>query len=302
MVRVQDDPGLGNLMLRGAIANKPCDRQGIKCAQRSIPAAPLGLQTWFAGDLELACGPPETVVQAAARGADIRTLGNGAQGSIVFVVAGNHLDTPNAVKACLAVMRDFKGKKIDVTVRGTGAAFQCVELLKGAGLSAADVTLVAIGAPNTALPALTNKQVAAVMAFEPMSGCCEVLKACRVVVDPRKGEGPADALAVANAGAVLTVRNDAPQKKPQAVAGFVAPMKETEALMQNRRTATPCSRPRCLATGSRRMRRPCRPLPATCWPVWGLRALKTGTPRPCCTACTSAWRWPAPLPSLSICS
>ncbi len=233
VVRVQDYRGLGNLMLRVAIAHQLCDKQGIKCEQRTIPAAPLGLQTLLAGDLEVAFGPPEVMVQAAAKGAEIRILGNGARGSLFFVVAGNPLDTPNAAKGYPAVMQDFKGKKIGVTARGTGAEFQFIDLLKGAGMSAADVTLVAVGAPNTALPALTHKQVDAVMAFEPMSGFCEVLKACRVVVDPRKGEGPAELLAVANAGSVLTVRNDYLLKKPQAVAGFVAAMKENEAFMQN---------------------------------------------------------------------
>lgn len=233
LVRVQDYPGLGNMLLRVAIAHKLCEKNGIKCEARTIPAAPLGLQTLLAGDLEVAFGPPEVMVQAAAKAADIRILGNGARGSIFFVAAGNHLDTPNAAKGYPAVMQDFKGKKIGVTARGTGAEFQFIDLLKGAGMSAADVTLVAVGAPNTALPALSNKQVDAVMAFEPMGGFCEVLKACRVVVDPRKGEGPAELLAVAGAGSVLTVRGDYIVKKPQVVAGFIAAMKDAEAFIQN---------------------------------------------------------------------
>ncbi len=100
-------------------------------------------------------------------------------------------------------------------------------------MTAADVTLVAVGAPNTALPALANKQVDAVMAFEPMGGFCEVLKACRVVVDPRKGEGPADLLAVAGAGSVLSIRGDMLQKNPRAAAGFAAAMAEAEAFLQD---------------------------------------------------------------------
>lgn len=233
VVRVQDYPGLGNMLLRVAVAQKLCDKHGIKCEARTIPAAPLGLQTLLAGDIDVAFGPPEVMVQAANKGADIKIIGNGARGSIFFVAAGNHLETPNAAKGYPAVMQDFKGKKIGVTARGTGAEFQFVDLLKGAGMSAADVTLVAVGAPNTALPALANKQVDAVMAFEPMGGFCEVLKACRVVVDPRKGEGPAELLAVAGAGSVLAIRGDLLQKRPQAAAGFAAAMKDAEAFIQN---------------------------------------------------------------------
>ncbi len=233
VVRVQDYPGLGNLMLRVAIAQKFCDKQGIKCEPRVIPAAPLGLQTMLSGDIEVAFGPPEVVIQAASKGVDVRILGNGARGAIFFLAVGNHVETPNAAKGYPAVMQDFKGKKIGVTARGTGSEFQLVDLLKGAGMSPSDVTLVAVGAPNTALPALANKQVDAVMAFEPMGGFCEVLKACRVMVNMRNGEGPAELLAVADAGSVLTVRSDYIQKKPQAVTAFIAAMKETETFMQN---------------------------------------------------------------------
>ncbi len=231
--RVQDYPGLGNMLLRIAIAQKFCEKNGIKCEARTIPAAPLGLQTLLAGDIDVSFGPPEVVVQAANRGAELSIVGNGARGSIFFLVAGNHVETPNAAKRYPGVMQDLKGKKVGVTSRGSAAEFQLIDLLKGAGLNATDVTLVAVGAPNTALPALTNKQVDAVMTFEPMGGFCEVLKACRIIVDPRKGEGPPELLAIAGAGSVLTVRSDAFQKRPQAVAGFVAAMKEAEAFIQN---------------------------------------------------------------------
>ena len=233
VVKVQDYPGMGNMLLRVAMAHKLCEKHGIRCEQRVIPAAPLGVQTLLSGDIDVAFGPPEVMVQAANKGADLKIIGNGARTAIFFVAAGNHLETPNAAKGYPAVMQDFKGKKIGVTARGTGAEFQFVDLLKGAGMSAADVTLVAVGAPNTALPALANKQVDAVMAFEPMGGFCDVLKACRVVVDPRKGEGPPELLAVAGAGSVLAMRGELLQKKSQVAASFAAAMKDAEAFIQN---------------------------------------------------------------------
>ncbi len=60
-----------------------------------------------------------------------------------------------------------------------------------------------------------------------------MLKTCRVVVDPQKGEGPPELLAVAGAGSVPVLRNDYLLKNPQAVAGFIAAMEETEAFIQN---------------------------------------------------------------------
>ncbi len=120
---MQDYPGLGNLMLRVAIAHKLCEKHGIKCEARTIPAAPLGMQTLLAGDIDVAFGPPEVVIQAANRGADVRIVGNGARGSIFFVAAGNHIETPNAAKGYPAVMQDLKGMKVGVTSRGWVPSF-----------------------------------------------------------------------------------------------------------------------------------------------------------------------------------
>lgn len=233
VVKVQDYPGLGNLMLRVAIAQKFCDKHGIKCEPRVIPAAPLGLQTLMAGDIEFAFGPVEVLAQAALKGAELQITGSGAKAAIFFIAAGNHLETPNAAKGYPAVMQDLKGKKVGVTARGTGSEFQLVELLKGAGMSASDVTMVAVGAPNTALPALMNKQVDAVMAFEPMAGFCEVLKACKVIVSLNDGQGPKDMVVAATAGSVMITRKDYIAKKPQAVAAFNAAMRDAETFMQN---------------------------------------------------------------------
>ena len=160
-----------------------------------------GVQTCalpISGDLEVALDPPEVMAQAVVKGADIRILGSGARSAIFCLAAGNHLDTADAAKGYPAAMQDLKGKKVGVTARGTGAEFQLLDLLKSAGMSAADVTLVAVGAPNTALPAPVNKQVDAVMTFEPMGGCCDVRKASlpayRFSLDPKAVQAAADYL------------------------------------------------------------------------------------------------------------
>ncbi len=233
VVRIQDYPGMGNLMVRVAIANKICEKNNIKCELKVIPNAPLGVQTMLAGDIEVQWGPPEVAIQAYAKGADIRIIGGAWRGSIFFLVAGDHLATPRSGKGYPAVMEDLRGKKIGVTARGTAAEFQLIELLRGAGMGAKDVTLVGVGSPNTALPALINKQVDAVMAFEPMGGFCEILGGCRMLVDPRKGEGPEQLLAVSNAGSVQSMRLETLQKKPKMVAAYIATMKEAEAFIQN---------------------------------------------------------------------
>ncbi|MDZ7854680.1 ABC transporter substrate-binding protein [Sphaerotilus sp.] len=232
VVRVQDYPGLGNMMLRVAITNGYCDKRGIKCEAKTIPAAPLGVQTLLAGDLDVAMAPPEVVIQAVNKGADLRIIGNGARNSNFFLMASTGLETPNAAKGYPAVMQDFKGKKVGVTARGSAAEFQLLDLLKGAGMKSEDITIVAVGAPNTAFPAIANKQIDGLMLFAPMDGFCEVSKACRIVVDPRKGEGPADLLKLSGAAVVLAVRADYTVKNTKALDALAGALREAEAFIQ----------------------------------------------------------------------
>lgn len=232
-LRIQDYPGLGNIMVRVAVANGYCDKNGLKCELKTIPAAPLGIQTLLAGDIDVAFGPAEVVIQAANKGADLKIIGNAARDNIFFLMAGAHIETPNAAKGYPAVMADLKGKKIGVTARGSGAEFQLLDLLKGAGLSGNDVTIVPVGAPNTALPAIANKQVDALMLFAPMDGFCVAMKVCRVIVDPRKGEGPKELTQLNGASGPMTVRGDFAQKKGPTLDAFAKAMRESEAFIQN---------------------------------------------------------------------
>lgn len=232
-LRIQDYPGIGNFLVRVANASGMCEKNGIQCELRTIPQAPLGLQTMLAGDIDIAYVPTEVMLQAVNKGASIKVLGNGAYEPIFFLMASANLETPNASKGYPAVMQDFKGRKIGVTARGSAAEFQLVSLLKGAGMNADDVTIVAVGSPNTAYPAIANKQVDGLMLFTPMDGFCEVTKACRVVVDPRKGQGTVDILETSGAVSMMVVTDDFAQKNAKALDAFNKVMREAEVIARN---------------------------------------------------------------------
>ena len=97
-LRIQDYPGLGNILVRVAAANGYCEKNGIKCELKSIPAAPLGIQTLLAGDIDVAYGPAEVVIQAVNKGADLKIIGSGSRSNIFYLMAGAHTETPNAAK------------------------------------------------------------------------------------------------------------------------------------------------------------------------------------------------------------
>lgn len=232
-LRIQDYPGLGNILVRVAAANGYCEKNGLKCELKTIPAAPLGIQTLMAGDIDVAFGPAEVVIQAFNKGADLKIIGSGSRANIFYLMAGAHTETPNAAKGYPAVMADLKGKKIGVTARGSGAEFQLLDMLKGAGMSGSDVTIVPVGSPNTALPAIANKQIDALMLFSPMDGFCISMKVCRVIVDPRKGEGPKEITQLNGAAGPMTVRGDFAQKKGASLDAFAKAMRESETFVQN---------------------------------------------------------------------
>jgi NitT/TauT family transport system substrate-binding protein len=231
-LRIQDYPGIGNFLVRVANANGLCEKNGVKCELRTIPQAPLAVQTLLAGDLDIAFAPAEVVLQAVNKGADLKAIGSGARAPNFFLMAGAGLPTPNAAKGYPAVMQDFKGKKIGVTARGSAAEFQLVTLLKGAGMKADDVTIVAAGSPNTAFPAISQKQLDGLMLFSPMDGFCEITKACRVVVDPRKGQGPSEVVNTDGAAVLQVTRADFIRKNSKAIEGFQSAMREAEDFAQ----------------------------------------------------------------------
>ena len=232
-VRFQDYPGTGLLLVRVAQAQGFCEKAGLKCELKTIPAAPLGLQTMLAGDIDVAYGPTEVAASAAARKLPIKVIGAGFVDPVFFLVAGAKVQLPNEGKPYPAVVADFKGKKIGVTQRGSGAEIQVTDMLAQAGLTASDVTYVAVGAPNTAFPALTNGQVDLVMSFSPMDGLCDVLKACRIVVDPRIGEGSPKVLATRGGAGALMVKADWAEANLETVAAIRKMLALAEAYTQD---------------------------------------------------------------------
>jgi NitT/TauT family transport system substrate-binding protein len=233
VVRFQDYPGTGNLLVRVAQANGYCEQAGIRCELRTIPAAPLGMQTMLSGDIDVAFGPTEVVAAALARKAPIKVIGAGYVDPIFFIAAGTKTELPTEAEGYPGVVKSFKGKKIGVTQRGSGAEFQLIDMLADAGLTANDVTIVAVGAPNTAFPALTQGQVDLIMTFPPADGMCEVLKACRVVVDPRKGQGPKSILDTRGGAGYMAVKADWAAANPAVVASIRKMLDMSDAFVSN---------------------------------------------------------------------
>jgi NitT/TauT family transport system substrate-binding protein len=233
VVRFQDYPGTGNLLVRVAQEQGFCQQAGIRCELRTIPAAPLGMQTMLSGDIEVFFGPTEVAAAAVARKAPISIIAAGFVDPVFFMAAGAKTELATEKEGYPGVVKSFKGKKIGVTQRGSGAEFQVIDMLADVGLTANDVTFVAVGAPDTAFPALTRGQVDLIMTFPPTDGMCEVLKACRLVVDPRKGQGPKSMLATRGGAGTMAVKTEWAAANPQTVAGIRRMLDLSDAFIAN---------------------------------------------------------------------
>jgi len=227
-VRINDYPGIGNPMARILVDEKLCEKHGITCTLQVIPSASLAVQALVGGSIDVASAGADSGILAASRGMKLKVLGNALADTNFFLAVGKHVDLDKAQAGYAPVMQRLRGKKIGVAARGSPAEYQFVALAQGAGMQRNDFTIVAVGGPDTAYPALLHKQVDALLAFEPIAAFCEVLDQCIVAVDMRKGQGPADLIKLNGAAAPNFIRAEFAEQNPAVVKALITALKEAE--------------------------------------------------------------------------
>jgi NitT/TauT family transport system substrate-binding protein len=231
-IKIQDYPGIGNMLARVAIAKGYCTARGLKCETQMLPSGPLGVQALLAKSIDVAFGPIEVQAGAVSKGAPLKAIAGGA-GLVTAILL---VRTDGSLEGSDKPLKDFvpgmKGKKIGVAARGGAHEFILGSVLTLGGLKPDDATMVAVGAPNTAMPALLTKQIDALVSFEPAGAICEVTKACKVVWRGSEGKEPADVAALNGAQNNHIVRQDTLDQNPHVADAFVAALKDAEAFLQ----------------------------------------------------------------------
>lgn len=229
-VRIQTYPSsISSLQAVVAVERGFCTKQGISCELKNLNSGTLGIQTLVGKSIEVAMPEINAAIASAAGGADIQLLSGSVSRPIFTLVARSDLNLPNRGKGYPAAMRDLKGMKIGVTARGAGSEMQLLQLLKGAGMSPSDVTIVPVGTPGTAYASLVvGKQVDALLMYEPVRTLCRHTGNCVVVVDPAAGEGPPEVLAQDGAAVPLVARREWIEANPQVVSALLAALAEAE--------------------------------------------------------------------------
>ena len=234
VVRFQDYPGSGNLMIRVARSKGWCQQAGIVCELKVIPAAPLGVQALIGGSIDVSETPIDVVAAAVLRGAKIKTVVGAAVSNFFQVDATAKLPMPHEAQGYPALMQDFKGRKIGVVARGSSSEAMFTYLLKEAGLSAEDVSYVAVGAPNTAFAALRAGQVDAAVTWEPAGIMCELSKACKVVYRGDGATKPELLQQMYGANTGLVMRDEQIQAQPEIAKAVVKLAQQASAFINDR--------------------------------------------------------------------
>lgn len=232
-VRLQDYPGIGNLLFRVAIAKGFCAQHGIKCQLQIIPSGALGAQALLARSIDVAVVGPESQILAMLKGATLAAIMGVATANPFEIVVRNEAGAPEAGQDYRAVMAGLKGRKVGVPARGAVGELQFGQLAQRAGLKPEDFVYVAVGGPSTAYGALVSKQVDALMTFEPAGSICEVMKTCRTVFRAALAAEPVEVAGTNGASVIAVMTRDAVDKAPHVVDALIAAGRDAEAFLKD---------------------------------------------------------------------
>jgi NitT/TauT family transport system substrate-binding protein len=229
-VRIQEYPGsigFGQELLWVAVDKRFCEAHGIKCELVKVQNGSLGLQAMTAGSIDFNYVTADLDIQAAVRGVDLQLV-VGTEPRLYLTLDASKKVLPDGPKPYPEVMHALKGKKVGVAARGAATEVQVRALLDGAGMSASDVTFVAIGAPGTAYSAFAAGTVDAAMSWPPFAQVCHANNDCVHAVE-LSHQGPEVLQKLNGAVQVLAATRSYIDKNPTTVRAFVQALRDAAA-------------------------------------------------------------------------
>lgn len=185
----------------------------------TVGNGPLMNSMLGSGSIDFAFQPPNNVGVAREQGLD-QVIITGNIGMPYVVVGRKDLKLPNLGKYP-AVFGDLKDMTWGITARGADSEMFMRAMATDAKLDPdKDVTFLGVGLSPTALPALKAGRIDVFITLSPGPTVATTLGLGQVLVDLRKGEGPANFKGITYQG-VTTLRKTA-QSRPKVVDGIIA--------------------------------------------------------------------------------
>ncbi len=200
-------------------------RDGLSVRLVPIATGPAMTAAVASGSVTFVNNSWDNLLVAVQHGLPIR----GVVGSTVKVpfalVARKGIALPHLAQGYPAVIKDLVGKKWGVLALGVSLQYMDEKLLTDAGYKANAVTYLAVGLPNTALPALQRGIVDTYLSIQPLPAIIEATHEGTVVVDLAQNQGPAAFHNLGYNG--WWASTDTIDHHPQVVARFVKAMEDS---------------------------------------------------------------------------
>lgn len=206
---------------------------GIAFSAIEAQGGPAAAAALLSGDADIMVNAPDSVLLATEQGQPLKILAGVTVRGVNTIMVKDDFDLPHEDDGYPEVMQDLKGSTVGVTQLGSAAEnfFRLVAV--DAGLDPdKDFTFVAVGLPNTALPALQQGQIDVWMGFEPGTSIAQYQQSfAKPVVDFRKGEGPEQL--VEYSPNILATTAGFLEEKPEVVACIVDAMTQAHEWIQD---------------------------------------------------------------------
>lgn len=199
-------------------------KEGLSVDLVPITTGPAMTAAVASGSVTFVNNSWDNLLVAVEQGLPVRgVVGSTVKMPFAFI-ARKGLPLPHLAQGYPAVMKDLVGKKWGVLALGVSLQYIEETLLTAAGYKPNDVTYLAVGLPNTAMPALQRGTVDTYLSIEPLPSIIAAKHEGTVVLNLYQNQGPAVFHNLGYNGwwASTTTIKD----KPQVVARFVKAMQD----------------------------------------------------------------------------
>lgn len=195
--------------------------EGLDASMLPLNSGPEANAALAGGSLQFVLNTSDNLILAKARGLGVVSVVGNQTRNFYSLVVRTDLNIPQGA-ASDVVAKALVGKRIGVNAPGTNNDRFARSIFKAAGIDPAKVTIVAAGAPPSALAAFASNSLDADLSWEPFQTVTTLNGTGRVAVDCRvQGQCPPALEKPGTAFQTYYTTKAFLDANPEAVAGFV---------------------------------------------------------------------------------
>ncbi|HEU4390493.1 MAG TPA: ABC transporter substrate-binding protein [Blastocatellia bacterium] len=190
------------------------EAEGLDVEIQDVQGGAKALQALVGGSADVVIGYYDHTIQMHAKNKQITAIA--LLGRYPGLVLGVRSDL-----AGVSSIDGLKGLRVGVTAPGSSTQFMADFLLTKHGLRASDISIIGIGAGSTAVAAIEQKQVDALVNMDPMITVLEARGLIRLLVDTRTERGTNEVFGGEYPGASLYTTQEFIEQRPSSALRLV---------------------------------------------------------------------------------